>query len=119
MLMTPDKINGLYEGLGALFVLGHCWNLWKSKQPWGVSILGVIFFTSWGVWNLYYYPSLNQWWSFSGGLAIVLCNSLYVGLLIYLRKRFPDKTTKEPIESLFKQRKPGDYYWCGFGWRKW
>ena len=55
--MNPDMINGLYEGFGALFVLATCRNLWKSKQPWGVSIVGICFFTSWGIWNLYYYPT--------------------------------------------------------------
>jgi len=96
--MSADLINGLYEGLGAFFILGHCWNLWKSKQPWGVSILAIIFFTSWGVWNLYYYPSLGQWYSFSGGVLIVLCNFLYVSLLVYLRKKHPKPTrSKEEI----------------------
>jgi hypothetical protein len=92
--MTADMVNGLYEGLGALFILGHCRSLWNSKQPWGVSILGVIFFTSWGGWNLYYYPSLNQWYSFFGGLAIVSSNALYIGLLIYLRRKFPKLTNQ-------------------------
>jgi len=90
-------INGLYEGFGALFVLATCRNLWKSKQPWGVSIVGICFFTSWGIWNLYYYPHLHQWYSFFGGVCIVLSNALYVYLLIWLRKHYPLPLTKDQI----------------------
>jgi len=97
--MNPDMINGAYEGLGALFVLATCRNLWKSKQPWGVSLLGIAFFTSWGVWNLYYYPHLHQWFSFVGGVCIVTCNCIYIGLLHYLRKHNPLPLTKEKILS--------------------
>lgn len=43
-------------------------------------------FTLWGVWNIYYYPSLNQWCSFAGGLVIVAANALWVGLMLRYRK---------------------------------
>jgi len=83
----PDKINGLYEAVGGFFILLHCWRLYKDKKVKGVSIVAVIFFTSWGVWNLWYYPHLNQWMSFVGGLFIVVSNSLWIWLLIRYRKR--------------------------------
>jgi hypothetical protein len=35
------------------------------------------------VWNLYYYPHLDQWWSFAGGLVIVAANVLWIGLMVY------------------------------------
>jgi len=68
--------------LAGVFVLDHCRNVLKDKMVAGVSIVAVIFFTLWGFWNLYYYPHLDQWLSFYGGLFIVMANFLWVVLLI-------------------------------------
>lgn len=78
----PDIINGSFEFLAGFAVLNHCRAVYRDKAVKGVSILSVIFFTAWGFWNLYYYPHLNQIWSFYGGLFIVAANSLWVWLLI-------------------------------------
>ena len=83
----PDFINGSFETLAGFFVLNHCRKLLKDKQIKGVSIISVIFFTFWGFWNLYYYPHLEQWLSFFGGLFIVSANCLWVGLMIYYTRR--------------------------------
>lgn len=83
--MSADLFNGLFEMIGGVFVLNHCRAVWRDKAVAGVSIASTIFFTSWGVWNLYYYPNLSQWWSFAGGLVIVAANCLWVALLIKYR----------------------------------
>lgn len=83
--MTADIFNGAFELLGGIFVLNHCRAVWKDKAVKGVSILSTAFFSAWGVWNLYYYPSLDQWWSFAGGLAIVGANVLWIALLLRYR----------------------------------
>jgi len=83
----PDVINGLFELLGAPFILVSIVRLRKDKAVRGVSWIHAMFFTAWGFWNLYYYPFLDQWFSFSGGIAIVTANSVWVGLLIYYSKR--------------------------------
>lgn len=81
-----DFINGSFESLAGLFVLLSCWRAYKDKKVKGISILMIMFFTIWGFWNLYYYPSLNQFWSLIGGISVVSANTLYVILLIYYRK---------------------------------
>lgn len=94
-MAIPDLINGCYEALGSLFILMSILRLHKDKKVRGVSIIGVAFFMSWGYWNLYYYPSLNQWWSFIGGLFIVISNTFWVGQMIYysvLEKASEEKT---------------------------
>lgn len=78
-----DLTNGLFEFLGGFFVLLHVRRIVKDKSVKGISIPAMTFFVSWGIWNLFYYPSLDQWWSFLGGLFIVLMNCLWVGLMIY------------------------------------
>ena len=67
-------------------ILNHCRVILKDKTIKGVSVLSNIFFLSWGIWNLYYYPHLDQFWSFVGGAFLVSCNMLYVGLMIYYSK---------------------------------
>jgi hypothetical protein len=85
--MSPDFVNGAFELLGGAFVLNHCRAVVRDKAVAGVSILSTAFFSAWGVWNLYYYPHLGQWWSFTGGLVIVASNCLWVALLIKYRSK--------------------------------
>jgi chromosome segregation ATPase len=40
-------------------------------------------FTMWGVWNLWYYPSLEQTWSYYGAIGIVSANTVWVLLALY------------------------------------
>lgn len=85
--MVADLINGSFEFLAGFMILNHCRAVMKDKEVKGVSIVSTIFFTAWGVWNLYYYPSLDQWISFYGGLMIVAANIYYVALLLHYRKK--------------------------------
>lgn len=85
-IQIPDLINGLFEVFGGLAILGHCWQLLKDKQVKGVNWLSCLFFTTWGFWNLFFYPHLNQWLSFFGGILIVLGNILWLGLIIRYKR---------------------------------
>lgn len=84
--LLPDLINGLFESLAGLMVLNHCRVLYADKSTRGVSIISSIFFTMWGFWNLYYYPTLNQYISFYGGLFVVAANAVYVGMMLFYRR---------------------------------
>jgi len=86
-LALPDLINASFEAGGSLFILNHCRVLWKTKQAHGISLLSTAFFASWGVWNIYYYPYLGQFFSFLGGIAIVLANALWVWMIWYIRRQ--------------------------------
>jgi hypothetical protein len=85
--MWADIVNGCYEGLAGLFILNHCRLVLKERDAKGISVVSLVFFSTWGVWNLYYYPSLGQWMSFYGGLSIVSANILYVLLVLKFRKK--------------------------------
>ena len=78
-----DIINACFELLAGFFVLDHCRVLIKDKKVRGVSLLAIFFFFAWGIWNLYYYPFLNQWASFVGGVSITTANLIYICLLVY------------------------------------
>ena len=81
--MTPDQVNGLFEFLGAIFILNHCRVLYKAKKVSGVSILSTEFFFAWGLWNIHYYPLLGQVWSYRAGICVALANALWIALMIY------------------------------------
>lgn len=85
--MTPDLINGLFECVGGLLILNHCRAVRRDKAVAGVSIVSTMVFTSWGIWNLWYYPSLDQWFSFAGGIVVLVANVLWVRLMLRYRSR--------------------------------
>jgi len=86
MTTWQDIVNGSFELFGAPFIFLSVIKLYKDKLVKGVSWVGVGFFASWGYWNLYFYPHLNQWASFFGGIAIVLCNTIWLIQLLYYIK---------------------------------
>lgn len=86
-MMSPDLINGGFEAFASVMVLNHCRVLAAEKIVRGVSVVSVTFFMLWGVWNLYYYPGLEQTWSFYGGVLVVLANLFHVSLLLLYRRQ--------------------------------
>lgn len=85
--MDVDVINGLFEFFGGSLLLLNIIRLRKDRCIKGVSWTPVAFFTTWGLWNLYYYPSLEQWFSFFGGLFIVAINSIWLIQVFYYSRR--------------------------------
>ena len=83
----PDLVNGLFELLGGLLIALSCRRLYLDKQVKGVSLWPVLFFNSWGMWNLYFYPSQGCWLSFLGGLSTVTANTVWVGQIVYYSRR--------------------------------
>ena len=82
-LSTPDLVNGCFELFGIFFILPSVLKLHKEKIVRGVSWVHVGFFVIWGLWNLYYYPHLDQWFSFIGGIGVVLATSVWFMQLVY------------------------------------
>lgn len=82
--MLPDLINGTFEFIGALLICLSIRRLWLDGQVKGVSVVPVTFFASWGFWNLFFYPHLEQWLSFWGGVAMVLANSVWLIQMGYI-----------------------------------
>ena len=73
----PDYVNGAFEFFGGAVNWLNVRHILRDKKVRGVSIIPT-FFSSWGLWNLFYYPSLDQWASFTGGLVIVGANIAWV-----------------------------------------
>jgi hypothetical protein len=98
--MWNDLVNGLIELVAAGFVLNHCRVLLRDRAVAGVSIVSTVFFALWGLWNLHYYPSLDQWLSFCGGLCIVVANTFYIVLLVrFKRLGLPNRHPSNPMPT--------------------
>ena len=84
-MTTPDLINGLFEGASSLTIWLNVRAILRDKAVKGFSPVPLIFFASWGYWNLFYYPHLNQWLSFFGGVSMVIANTVYIFLVLKYR----------------------------------
>lgn len=80
--MNPDFLNGLFELAGSLLTWLNVGALYRAKGYVGITLPAVLFFTSWGAWNLFYYPHLGQTWSFHGGLSLFAANVCWLGLML-------------------------------------
>lgn len=78
----PDCVNGAFELGGSYFVWLSVARLRRDRQVRGVDWRTTAFWSLWGLWNLLYYPSLAQWASFVGGVAVVGVNLWYLALLL-------------------------------------
>lgn len=85
--MNPDTINGVFEGVMALMLSRSVLLLYRHKTVKGVSFWAVAWPTLWGYWNLYYYPHLGQFWSFSAGIGVVVVNTTWIVLALRYRRR--------------------------------
>lgn len=92
MNLSNDLVNGVFEFCGAAALTMNVKRILRDKQVRGMHWASTIFFTAWSLWNLFYYPALNQWISFAGGCAIALANSTWLALVFIYRKR------KEPSD---------------------
>ena len=83
----PDIINGVFESAGGFFIALSVFKLARERVVRGVSLIHVGFFTSWGFWNLYFYPHLDQWMSFAGGAFLVTVNAIWLCQIVYYLAR--------------------------------
>lgn len=85
--MNSDLFNGLFEAASALFTIGNILQTIKDQELKGMRLESILFFTSWGLFNLYFYPSHGLILSFLGGCAIVTANVVWISCILYFRCR--------------------------------
>lgn len=82
-----DIVNGVFETGGAILNWINVYRLYKDKSVKGVYWPAWAFFAVWGLWNLNYYPALNQWFSFAGGVIMVTANITWTIMAAYYIKK--------------------------------
>ncbi len=92
--MWQDLINGSFETLSGFVLLLHCVKMHQEKKIRGVSVLACLYFMLWSYWNLYYYPHLNQWSSFVGGVWTGIVHTVWFSMILhYIKKEKHEKST--------------------------
>lgn len=86
-MITPDMLNAIFEGGLSLFIFMSVWKLHKDKLLRGVFWPMVAFTMSWGYFNLWFYPVIDQWWSFFAGIAVVTSNTIWLSQMLYYNWR--------------------------------
>lgn len=81
-----DLLNGLFEMVGAAALGMNVRSLWIHREIKGVHWAPVVFYTVWGLFNLFFYPANGLWISFYGGIAVMLVNVAWLALLIRFRR---------------------------------
>lgn len=81
--MWADLINGVFEAGLACFIVKGILKLRVDKCVQGFYWPTVLWTSAWGLYNLYFYPSLGQWWSFWGGVFVVSFNIAWLGHVYY------------------------------------
>ncbi len=84
-MTNADTINASFELLGGVLTWSNVARLYKDRMVLGFDWRVAIFWTTWGLWNLFYYPHLEQWLSFAAGVVIVVANATWVAMAIYYR----------------------------------
>ena len=97
-MTPPDLINGSFEIGGFLVTCLSIKKLHHDRLVRGVSFWQVLFFASWGYWNLFYYPHLEQWASTTAAALLALANTVWGCQLILwtLAEKFPNGEGYEP-----------------------
>jgi len=83
--MHQDIINAAFELVGAFIVWMNVWKLYQDSEIKGIYWPTFAFFAAWGLWNLYYYPSLGQWLSFGAGVLLVSGNIAWIAVAFKLK----------------------------------
>jgi hypothetical protein len=99
-----DLVNGNLELFGGVFIWIHVRRLLVDRKVKGVSLVATVYFFAWGLWNLYYYPSLGQWVSWLGGINVAGANLIWVGLMVYYIRKERAENGKN---GLGRRRLPG------------
>ncbi len=82
-MITPDMINEGFELVVGILLWWNVRLIVRDKKLRGVSILPTSVFGLWGLWNLYYYPYLEQMLSFVRGIFVVVANTTWIFLALY------------------------------------
>ena len=88
-IQIPDLINSLFELGASLAIANNCYRVYQDKMVKGVSPWSTLFFTAWGIYNVWFYPSLHQVLSFIAGIAVCGMNVIWLALMLKYRKIVP------------------------------
>jgi hypothetical protein len=75
--------------------------IWRDRSVTGFYWPTQAFIAAWGLWNLYFYPALGQWFSFAGGVFLPLGNITWT----LLAANYSSSSPQVPVWIRFVQGK--------------
>ena len=94
-----DLVNAGFELVGSFIVWLSIYQLHKDKIVRGVHFAPILFFASWGYWNIYYYPELAQNWSAVAAGLMALTNTIYLAQILYYLHRERKSADSSPSDD--------------------
>jgi hypothetical protein len=85
--VTPDIVNAVFEGGGAVLLCANIRRLYCDKRLAGVSLVPTVWWNIWGVWNVYFYHAIGTPLSFFAGIGVLVANTVWVALALYYARR--------------------------------
>lgn len=83
MIEYWDWGNAFFEGIGSILTWLNVRRLYIDKEVKGLQWQVTGFWTAWGVFNLFFYPAMDLWLSFWGGVSIVTANAVWVCMVLH------------------------------------
>ncbi len=80
---VADVVNGSFEAVGALACWWNVRTYARERDVKGVYWPSTLFFSVWGIWNCFYYPSLRQPFSAVMGALLAAGNTTWVIWVVY------------------------------------
>lgn len=84
--MTPDHINSMFLLAGGSLNFLNVRRILVDRSVAGVSPWPTLMFFLWGLWDCYYFPHLDQWWSLGGTMVACLPNGMWLYFYFKYRK---------------------------------
>lgn len=81
-----DAINACFELVGAVLTWRNVLQLWRDREVKGVYWPATALWAAWGIWNCFFYPSLEQWFSAVAGAFLALGNATWVAMVLIMRR---------------------------------
>ncbi len=82
-MINFDVVNSVMVLTAGGFIAVSVWKLYKDKLVRGVSPIHVGFFSAYGLWHIFFFSSLDQWWSVVGGIVAATMNTIWLTQIIY------------------------------------
>ena len=76
-----DEINSFFISVASIFYFLNLLKLYKDKEVKGISILSIVFFSTWNFWTLYFFWDTEFSLTRNAYIAVAISNFLYLSLL--------------------------------------
>jgi hypothetical protein len=94
-----DKFNAALELCGAFVIFLNIKKTYIDKSVRGIDWRYLAFYIGWGAWNMFYYPSLGQWWSFYAGILIIWFDVIWLAQIWYYNGLEKNKRIQQYIQN--------------------